>query len=362
MARGPRERLIGLLDYVEQVVRLDESVAFRVSDYRLADGTSFAIRPSDTANLPGIQLDMQEEEGPVWLAVARLPRREPPTPPPEIAEWILTSADPARLPEARLRRPTNGLVVERAGTLTHADARSEQMIAVARRREELREVNVYLEGQPATASAIQSWITGPWATWATEETPRRRTIALYQQLYKIFQMVDSGVADSPIEVIWGIGVVRWRKEGRVVDRPLLEIRVDLELDEARGGLLRIRPTSVDPTFDLRPYEQLGCERLPQLADLLRGLLQKVGEDKGVSPFVRASFEPLLSLALSHIDAGGRYAVDAASSNGGDGAQLTVTDQWVVFARPRSQRAVLQDIDRMRRAVRNSDRHAQIAWK
>jgi len=234
LARGPRERLIGLLDYVEQVVRLDESVAFRVSDYRLADGTSFAIRPSDTANLPGIQLDMQEEEGPVWLAVARLPRREPPTPPPEIAEWILTSADPARLPEARLRRPTNGLVVERAGTLTHADARSEQMIAVARRREELREVNVYLEGQPATASAIQSWITGPWATWATEEMPRRRTIALYQQLYKIFQMVDSGVADSPIEVIWGIGVVRWRKEGRVVDRPLLEIRVDLELDEARG--------------------------------------------------------------------------------------------------------------------------------
>ena len=85
MARGPRERLIGLFDYVEQVVRLDESVAFRVSDYRLADGTSFAIRPSDTANLPGIQLDMQEEEGPVWLAVARLPRREPPTPPPELA-------------------------------------------------------------------------------------------------------------------------------------------------------------------------------------------------------------------------------------------------------------------------------------
>jgi very-short-patch-repair endonuclease len=355
LARGPRERLIGLLDYVEQVVRLDESVAFRVSDYRLADGTSFAIRPSDTTNLPGVQLDVQEEEGPVWLAVARLARKEPPSPPPEIADWILTSADPARLPEARSRRPTNGMLIERTAALTHTDARSDQMIAVARRREEMREVNVCLEGQPATAAAIQSWITGPWAAWATEEMPRRRTIALYQQLYKIFQMVDSGVADSPVEVIWGIGVVRWRKEGRVVDRPLLEIRVDLELDDARGGLLRIRPTSVDPTFDLRPYEQLGCDLLPQLTDRLRGQLQKVGEDKGVSPFVRASFEPMLSLAVSHLDTDGRYAVDASSSNGGDGAHLTVTDQWVVFARPRSQRAVLQDIDRMRRAVKNSDR-------
>jgi hypothetical protein len=120
-------------------------------------------------------------------------------------------------------------------------------------------------------------------------------------------------------VIWGIGVVRWQKEGRVVDRPLLEIRVDLELDEARGGLLHIRPTCVDPTFDLRPYERLGCEQLPQLADLLRSQLQKVVDDKGVSPFVRASFEPLLSSVVSHLDAGGQYAADAMASNGGDGA-------------------------------------------
>jgi hypothetical protein len=30
-----RQKLIGLLDYVEQVVRLDERVAFRLSEYRL---------------------------------------------------------------------------------------------------------------------------------------------------------------------------------------------------------------------------------------------------------------------------------------------------------------------------------------
>jgi very-short-patch-repair endonuclease len=355
LARGLRERLIGLLDYVEQVVRLDESVAFRVSEYRLVDGTSFAIRASDTTNLPGVQLDVQEEEGPVWLSVARLTRREPPPPPPEIAEWILVSADPARLPEARFRRPTNGMIVERAGVLTHPDARSDDTIVVPRRRDEMRGVNIGLEGQPAIASTIQSWIAGPWAAWATEEMPRRRTIALYQQLYKIFQMVDSGVADSPTEVIWGIGVVRWQKQGRIIDRPLLEIRVDLELDEARGGLLRIRPTNADPAFDLRPYEDLGCDRLPQLADLIRSQLQRACEDKGVSPFVRASFEPLLSSAASHLDAGGRYTVDATTSNDNDGARLTVTDQWVVFARPRSQRVVLQDIDRMRRAVKNCDR-------
>ena len=48
------ERLVELLDYVEQVVRLDERVAFRLADYRLPDGTALAVRPADVAGLPGV--------------------------------------------------------------------------------------------------------------------------------------------------------------------------------------------------------------------------------------------------------------------------------------------------------------------
>jgi multidrug efflux pump subunit AcrA (membrane-fusion protein) len=104
LPKGLRERLIGLLDYVKQVVRLDEHVAFRLSEYRLPDGTAFAVGEPDTRNLPGIHHDVREEEGPVWLEVMRLARKEPPPPSPEIAEWIVLSADPARLPQARSQR------------------------------------------------------------------------------------------------------------------------------------------------------------------------------------------------------------------------------------------------------------------
>jgi hypothetical protein len=38
-----RQKLISLLDYVEQVVRLDERVAFRLSEYRLPDSSVFAV-------------------------------------------------------------------------------------------------------------------------------------------------------------------------------------------------------------------------------------------------------------------------------------------------------------------------------
>jgi len=83
LAKGNREKLVGLLDYVEQVIRLDERVAFRLSEYRLPDGGAFAIRPSDTRNLPGIHHDLREEEDAVWLEVARLNRKEAPPPPAE---------------------------------------------------------------------------------------------------------------------------------------------------------------------------------------------------------------------------------------------------------------------------------------
>ena len=41
-----RQKLIGLLDYVEQVVRLDERVAFQLSEYHLPDGSTFAVTKS----------------------------------------------------------------------------------------------------------------------------------------------------------------------------------------------------------------------------------------------------------------------------------------------------------------------------
>src|SRR5260370_7793038 len=79
-----RQKLIGLLDYIEQVVRLDERVAFRLSEYHLSDGSTFAVGKSDTQNLPSVRHDHRDEEGAVCLAVERLSRKKPPPPPQDI--------------------------------------------------------------------------------------------------------------------------------------------------------------------------------------------------------------------------------------------------------------------------------------
>ena len=361
--RDARQKLIGLLDYVEQVVRLDERVAFRLSEYRLPDGTTFAVGKNDTQNLPGVRHDHRDEEGPVWLEVERLARKEPPAPPQDIAEWILVSADPARSPEVRSERFVTVTAAERDLALENGEVRPADVLEAPRKRGESDDapprfdLKLRLEDRPNITAAINAWIAGPWTEWSTAELPRRRTIALYQVLYKIFQLLEVGGTESAIELMWGIGVVHWQKDGRVIDRPLLERRVDIELDDKRGGLIRVRPTSADALFDLKPYEELACPGLTGLADLIRREIQRASENEGVSPFVRESFEPILSVAGARLDHEGSYTPDTATPSTpatSESPRLAVTDKWVLFARPRSQHVVLQDIDRLRRSTEDEE--------
>jgi AAA domain len=109
-------------------------------------------------------------------------------------------------------------------------------------------------------------------------------------------------------------------------------------------------------FDPKPYEELGCTGLASLSDLIRREIQRAAEDEGISPFARESFEPILSAAGVRLDREGCYAPEttpaATSSETVQAARLTVTDKWVLFARPRSQHVVLQDVDRLRRSAEN----------
>ena len=77
----PAERLHNLLGYVEQVVRLDERPALRLSEHRLPTGQSFVLHQHELHAMPGVRHDLVDEDGPVWLAVERLRRSDPPAPP-----------------------------------------------------------------------------------------------------------------------------------------------------------------------------------------------------------------------------------------------------------------------------------------
>jgi hypothetical protein len=202
-----RQKLVGLLDYVEQVIRLDEKVAYELSEYRLPDGSTFAVANADTQGLPSIRHDTRDEEGPVWLEVDRLSRKEPPVPPAEVADWLAQSADPNRVPEVRSERIVTVSARERDAALSTGHVRPDDILEAPRKRREAEneaprfDLKLRLEDRPELAASIEQWIAGIWSPWAITEVPRRRTIALYQVLYKIFQLLEVGGAESSIELI-----------------------------------------------------------------------------------------------------------------------------------------------------------------
>ena len=359
-ARTGAEKLVDLLDYIEQVVRLDERVAFRLADHRLPDGTAMAIRSADVAGLPGIALDVGDGEAAAWMVVDRLPRVPPPSPPPGLAPWLAEIADPDTLPEPKpeiLRTVTAG---ERSALLA-ADRAAEEDFAPVPARDGGEghgdyDLRLRFAEQPGLGEQLAAWRDGIgqdgigrdgcWADWAAAERLRRRTAALYGQLYRVQQVLELGGGEGAVEAVWGIGTVRWRGETRTVERPLVDCAVEIELGE--DGRLTVRPTGAEPRVDLKPYEEMGCEGLGQLEAAVRAHLARAEAEDGLSPFRPDSFEPLLRLAAARLAADGSYRAEGEPSPGGTGPEIA--GDWVLYARPRSQHVVLDDIARFRAAA------------
>lgn len=358
-----RGRFIGMLNYVEQVIKLDERVVMRLSDYKLADTTTFAITQDDLNALPGIAHDVRTDEGPVWLTIDRLVRRHAPKPTGDIADWVTISNNPDKPPMLVEQRTITVSATDRDQLLSlgHAKAENVQPTLVSdpnkKAPEPFFDVRINLEDDPDKKRLVDAWIKTSWERWAAEEKPRRKTIQLYQKLYKLFQLIENAGAESPIEIVWGVGVAKWKHRQELIDRPLLERRLDIECDDQKNGQIRLRPTPANAYFDLKPYEEVGCSDLTTLADLIRRELDRSSNDEGVSPFIPETFENILPAAANRLDAEGSYTADIpkeVAAERYESGKLVISDQWVVFARPRSQHFVLQDIERLRTKVQDSE--------
>jgi hypothetical protein len=75
-----------------------------------------------------VRHDHRDEEGPVWLEVERLVRKEPPAPPDSIGEWIVVPGDPARSPHVRGERLITVTAGERDAALAKGEVRPDDVL------------------------------------------------------------------------------------------------------------------------------------------------------------------------------------------------------------------------------------------
>ncbi len=350
------ERLRELLGYVEQVVKLDEKPAFKLADFRLASGQTYQFHEHQFHALPGVSHNQTDDDGSIWLTVERLKRRNPPKTSEALNAWLENSSDPEKEPKLREFLLATVSAADKDKLISEGKVRPDDCHpAFAKEDEDKFDIRQRLEDLADVSAEATAYIAGPWLAWAAEEKPRRQCIALYQRLFEAAQLVELGGPEQAIEIVWGFGLTRWSKDGTLIDLPLLERFVEVEIDEMAGGKIRIRPRQADAIINLRPYEELKLDGAILAQNTARRALALNAEEDGVTPFARETFEPILRGCQSQLDPEGRYLPDSDPAEPTEelpsaNAQLTVSDRWVIFARRRNDSFLLKDIQNLQASV------------
>ncbi|MBK7767446.1 MAG: DUF559 domain-containing protein [Sulfuritalea sp.] len=196
-------QVLDLLSYIEQVEKLKTKPAFSVPT------EFFVAYQHELKGLPELQFNLQVEGDDVWLRLPRLQEIAAPEPDEILRPWVALPKSPEKTPELK------GEIIILEGKREVARERIEEHL-------EVRELfDWYVEYQ--------------WEPWAMAERPRRKTIARYNQLFSVQQAISSEGADTPLELVWGIGY----RKGDVND------------PEAKAMVDEIESILADPVFEGR---------------------------------------------------------------------------------------------------------------
>lgn len=339
-----RKNLRGALEYTEKLLSLGEKTIFDVQAASIA-----AFPEEEFSGREGVTLN--PDGGETWIRLKRLRETQAPEFDPVPMEWVEGErSDPDRPPTLKPHRLVKLSVEEisnlcEAGILCMEDVQDPLHPDPEGRKDAILRSEV----MPDLQAAWQAYLSGPWARWAEVERPRRRSIALYNKLFQIHQRITSFGDDNPIEIVLGLGLARWQIDAIRVSSPIIEQAVESELEE--DGSLVIRPRSLAPAVNLKPFHALGIEASDAVQRETTAMLSRIVEtsDLTFSPFEKASYEQILRTCVARLSNSARYHPDNTQEDRclpPAGEHLIITDTWLLFARQRTEDIRRDDIKRL----------------
>jgi hypothetical protein len=327
------ERLKELMNYCQKAARLRQRT---VSDVAAHDG--FRRYEHELEGIPGLVLNAAQdnEETENWLSLKRVTETRPPVPSSRLLQlWMLPSNDPDKLPVLKGEVLANELAEMLGEGLAYEDVGQEDALVA---------LEVYPEGE-VLKSEFSQYLDQAWRPWAAKEKTVRESVKLYGQLFELRQDIRKGSGSSQIELVWGIGVGLWDREGQRYRYPLITQAVELVLDE-KTSILSIRPREVPPRIETDWFDANGIDGVKDLKEFWQRYIDQTEES--ITPFSRTSFDLVLRHANSCMDSGGVYWPDRRDPEDimlpAPDDHLCVTDSWVIFARPKGASEYLRDLD------------------
>lgn len=320
LAAGAVE-VLGLLDYIEQVEKLKARPAFSVP------GEYFVAHQHEIAPLPEIQFNLGADGDDVWLRIPRLQEIDAPQPDETLKPWVTISRSPDKAPQ--LQR---------------------ELIKLEGRREVGREA---LADRADVQERFDWYTRFLWEPWAVPERARRKTIAQYNRLFSLHQAIASEGSETPLELVWGVGMAAWKKPGFATPLryPLIVQACEVTLNEKTLDL-EVRPRDAEPRLETDCYAEMELPGVKLLESYWKSAMASAANR--VNPFDLSTFEGTLKAAVGHLDPTGSFKQlgdDLTPPTPSD--RLLITDGWVLFGRKRSGDIFLEDVRRLKAKVQQA---------
>ena len=344
-----QDRLVALIEFAKESAKLRAKPASTVTQHGV-----FALWEHDIQGRPGIALNVDRDEGAdeVWLEVKRLHETKALEPKSAVLKpWVELTQVPEG--EPKLRSTVEGAALIAAGThrsTLQAPRKPEESDLPEIKPDELLPLGGY-DQEPQVRSQFSTYVENIWRPWAEEEKRRRWTIRLYGQLFTLKQQLEGSIVESQLEMAWGCGMGIWASKDGIISYPLVTRTVELTLNSETQAI-EIRPRDVDPRLEVDWYAATDNAGLAEVEKTTKEFFRKATTT--FSPFDRGTFEPLLRSAVTYLDPQGSYWPETAAPEDrtlpkADG-KLKVTDTWVLFARPRTNSILLQDLENLKEEV------------
>ena len=310
--------ILALLSYIEEVEKLKRKPTY------LVPSDIFSAHLADLKGLPELMSDLIEPDGDeVWLRVPRLQEIDPPPLPAQLQEWTTLAKATEKVPVLK-------------ESIQIQDGKNTKVIE--------------LKDHPEIKATFSQYLEHLWGPWSQVEKLRRKTIGFYNRLFSLFQALSIDGAENPIELVWGLGLAVWKKEGAIsrVEHPLLTQACEIRLDPVTFAL-DIGPRDVDPKIELDCYAEMELPGVRQLEPLWKEMLAK--QAASVNPFDLSTYEGVLTAGVAHLDPSGQYQpCEGRFELTTPTENLHLSDRWVIFARKRSVDVFLEDVRRLKKKV------------
>lgn len=344
-----RDRLLSLIDFVGETARLRSKPTASVAQHGI-----FALYEHQIQGVPGIHVNVNraEDEDEVWLVVERLHESMPPdTSSAVLAPWVEMTKSTNE--EPRLRETVDGASLIAAGTHCSSAEPSKRGKPAIDPEETINLAD--FDKAMQVRAQLDTYVDMRWRPWAEEEKPRRRTIRLYSQLFALRQQLEGGIVDAQLELVWGVGIGLWEAPGASVCYPLVGRLVEMSLDPETASI-EVRPRDVDARLEVDWYASVDNTGVAVVEKAAKEFLAKA--ETTFSPFDRGTFEAILRVAQANLDPNAIYRPDQVPPEDRSLPQaddtLNITDTWVLFARPRTNNVLLQDLEHLRQRVEDTD--------